>query len=95
MDLKKLYYERFLPFLVNHYRDILKGAKPGHCMKITGLALSELKQLIGLIRPINRDLQVFILSEEEIGPDYAHPNKIVELRNKNEFPLLALVPTNL
>jgi len=52
MDLKKLYYERFLPFLVNHYRDILKGAKPGHCMKITGLALSELKQLIGLIRPI-------------------------------------------
>lgn len=94
MDLKQLYYKKFLPFIVEYHKDTLKGAKPGHCMKITGLALEELKQLIAMLRAVNKDMQVYIISEDEVGDDYAHPNKIVELRNKNEFPLLALVPTN-
>ena len=94
MDLKQLYYNKFLPFIVEYHKDTLKGAKPGHCMKITGLALEELKQLIAMLRAVNKDMQVYIISEDEVGEDYAHPNKIVELRNKNEFPLLALVPTN-
>lgn len=94
MDLEQLYYNQFLPFVVEHYNDIIKEAKPGHCMKITGFALDELKKLISILRPVNKDLQIYIISEDEVGENYAHPNKIVELRNKNEFPLLALVPTN-
>ena len=94
MELEQLYYKQFLPFVVKYYNDIIKEAKPGHCMKITGLALDELKNLISLLRPVNQRLKVYIISEDEVGEDYAHPNKIVELRNKNEFPLLALVPTN-
>lgn len=94
MDLKQLYYDKFLPFIVEYFKDTLKEAKPGHCMKITGFAYDELKQLITLLRPVNKDLQVYIISEEVTGENFAHPNKIVELRNKNEFPLLALVPTN-
>ena len=94
MNLEQLYYNQFLPFIVECYNDTIKEAKPGHCMKITGFALEELKKLISLLRPVNKDLKVYIISEDEVGADYAHPNKIVELRNKNEFPLLALVPTN-
>lgn len=94
MELKQLYYDKFLPFIVDYYKDTLKEAKPGHCMKITGFAFHELKKLISMLRPVNKDMQVYIISEEVTGEDFAHPNKIVELRNKNEFPLLALVPTN-
>ena len=94
MELEQLYYKKFLPFIVEYYKDTLKEAKPGHCMKITGFAFHELKELITLLRPINKDMQVYIISEEVTGENFAHPNKIVELRNKNEFPLLALVPTN-
>ena len=94
MELKQLYYNKFLPFIVEHYKETLENAKPGHCMKITGFAFRELKKLIALLRPVNKDMQVYIISEEVTGEDFAHPNKIVELRNKNEFPLLALVPTN-
>ena len=94
MELEQQYYNKFLPFIVDYYKDTLKDAKPGHCMKITGFAFHELKKLIPMLRPVNKDMQVYIISEEVTGPDFAHPNKIVELRNKNEFPLLALVPTN-
>lgn len=94
MELEQLYYNKFLPFIVDYYKDTLKEAKSGHCMKITGFAFRELKKLITMLRPINKDMQIYIISEEVTGEDFAHPNKIVELRNKNEFPLLALVPTN-
>ena len=30
IDLKALYYEKFLPFLVESYAKTIKAAKPGH-----------------------------------------------------------------
>ena len=94
MDLTSLYYEKFLALIVDCYRDDLKQAKPGHCMKVTGLAINELKQLLPLIKPINSDLQIFILSDTETGEDYIHATKLIELRNNNEHPLLVLIPAN-
>ena len=61
MNLKSLYYEKFLSLIVENYREDLKQAKPGHCMKVTGLAMNELKQLLPLLKPVNKDLQIFIL----------------------------------
>ena len=78
MELEQQYYNKFLPFIVDYYKDTLKDAKPGHCMKITGFAFHELKKLIPMLRPVNKDMQVYIISEEVTGPDFAHPNKIVE-----------------
>lgn len=94
MNLKSLYYEKFLALVVDCYREDLKQAKPGHCMKVTGLAMNELKQLLPLLKPINKDLQIFILSDTEAGPDYIHATKLIELRNSNEHPLLVLIPAN-
>ena len=94
MNLTPLYYEKFLTFIVDNYRDDLKQAKPGHCMKITGLAMKELNQLLPLLRPINKDMQMFILSDLESGPEYIHATKLIELRNNNKSPLLVLIPAN-
>ena len=94
MDLTSLYYDKFLALIVDFYREDLKQAKPGHCMKVTGLALNELKQLLPLLKPINKDLLIFILSDTEKGDDYVHATKLIELRNSNESPLLVLIPAN-
>lgn len=94
IDLKALYYERFLPFLVESYSKTIKAAKHGHCMKVTGLALSELKTLITMLRPVNPDIAIFILSEDETGPDFIRASKLIEMRNDPEATILVLIPAN-
>ena len=59
-NIKTLYYERFIQHIVESYSSKLKAAKPGHCMKITGLAMKELRVLLPLLRPINQDMEVLI-----------------------------------
>lgn len=63
-------------------------------MKIEGLPLSEMQKLIGLLRPLNSDLLLYILSDELTGEDYIHATKLIELRNNPEKPLLVLIPAN-
>lgn len=93
-DIRSLYYSKFLSLLVSNYESQIKGAKPGHCMKIEGLPLSEMQKLIGMIRPLNSDLLLYILSDELTGEDYIHATKLIELRNNPEQPLLVLIPAN-
>ena len=92
-NIKTLYYERFIQHIVESYSSKLKAAKPGHCMKITGLAMKELRVLLPLLRPINQDMEVYILSEDEKGEDFIHATKLIELRNNPEKAVLILVPT--
>lgn len=94
IDLKALYYEKFLPFLVESYAKTIKAAKPGHCMKVTGLAMSELKTLIPMLRTVNPEISIFILSEEETGPDFIRASKLIEMRNDPEATILVLIPAN-
>jgi hypothetical protein len=93
MDFNKLYYQRFLHHVVSSYETDLKQAQPGHCLKITGLALSELHTLIGNIRKVNPSLLVYILSDDMKGPDYISASKLIELRNTAAAPLLILIPS--
>lgn len=92
--IKTLYYERFIQHVVESYTTILKATKPGHCMKITGLALKELKILLPLLRPINDRVNIYILSETEKGDEFIHATKLIELRNDPEKTILVLVPSN-
>lgn len=57
-NIKTLYYERFIQHVVESYSPKLKAAKPGHCMKITGLAMKELRVLLPLLRPLNGNMEV-------------------------------------
>ena len=93
-DIRSIYYSKFLSLLVSNYESQIKGAKPGHCMKIEGLPLSEMQKLIGMIRPLNSNLLLYILSDELTGEDYIHATKLIELRNNPEQPLLVLIPAN-
>ena len=86
-NIKTLYYERFIHHVVESYSPKLKAAKPGHCMKITGLAMKELRVLLPLLRPLNGNMEVFILQETEKGDDIIHATKLIELRNNpDKFP---------
>lgn len=93
-NIKTLYYKRFIQHVVEAYSPKLKAAKPGHCMKITGLALKELRILLPLLRPLNDGMEVYILSETEKGEEYIHATKLIELRNNPEKAVLILVPSN-
>lgn len=93
-NIKTLYYERFIQHVVESYSAKLKAAKPGHCMKITGLAMKELRVLLPLLRPLNGNMEVFILSETEKGDEFIHATKLIELRNNPEKSVLILVPSN-
>lgn len=93
-DIRSIYYSKFLSLVVSQYESQIKGAKPGHCMKIEGLPLSEMQKLIRLIRPLNPELLLYILSDRLTGEDYIHATKLIELRNNPEKPLLVLIPAN-
>lgn len=93
-DIRSIYYSKFLALIVSCYENQIKGAKPGHCMKIEGLPLSEMQKLIGMLRPLNQDLLLYILSDTLKGEDYIHATKLIELRNNPEKPLLILIPVN-
>lgn len=93
-EIRTQYYKRFIQHVVETYAPKLKQVRPGHCMKITGLALKELRVLLPLLRPINENLSVFILSEKEKGEEYIHATKLIELRNDPSKAVLILVPTN-
>lgn len=89
-----IYYDRFLQHVVDSYTPLLKSAKDGHCMKITGLAMKELQRLLPMLRPVNPELSVFILSETDSGDEYIHASKLIELRNDPDKSVLILVPSN-
>lgn len=93
-QIKTLYYERFLQHVVSEYSDKIKNAKPGHCMKITGLAMKELKVLLPQVRALNPKMASFILSETDRGNDFICATKLIELRNDANKIVLVLVPSN-
>lgn len=94
MDNTALYYEKYLALACELWHDEIKAARPGHCMKITGFPLQQLRKLLPMLRAINTDVDTFILSDELRGDEFIHATKLIELRNDEEKGLLILVPSN-
>lgn len=94
MDIRTLYYDKFLELAAEVWRDEIKLAKPGHCMKVTGLAMPELRRLYPVLKAFNPEIDTYILSEDETGDEFIHATKLIELRNDEEKGLLVLVPVN-
>ena len=92
--LTALYYERFLQHVVESYSPTLKGAKAGHCMKITGLPVEQLEILYTMLLGINSDIDISILSDEKTGSQYISATKLIEKRNDPTKTILILVPSN-
>ena len=94
MELSQLYYHLLLSLVVEEYKEELINAKPGHCMKITGLAMRELQPLCATVRALPGNLQTYILSDDKNGDEYITSNKLIEFRNNDTLPLLILIPSN-
>lgn len=89
------YYQRIIDLILELYHDDLSKAIPGHCMKVTGLGLNELEFLWELIREKYSNINTFIVSDHSATAErYITATKLIELRNKQDAPLLVLIPSN-
>jgi hypothetical protein len=88
------YFQYIINIIIDKYSHEFKGALPGHCMKITGLAIEQLKVLLDKVRIHSPDLKTYILSDKDFGPDFISATKLIELRNEESSALLILIPSN-
>lgn len=97
MNMKKTvntYYQKVIDLILQLHKDELSRAKSGHCMKITGLGLNELEFFWDIIHTSYTNIDVFIVSDEATEDKrFISATKLIELRNKEEAPLLALIPS--
>lgn len=94
MEISELYYRLLLSLIIDEFKEEFVNAKPGHCMKITGLSMRELQPLCTAVRALPGELQTYILSDDIKGEEYISANKLIEFRNNDSIPLLILIPSN-
>lgn len=96
MDIIKAYYDHILDIFIEVYGETIKYASPGHCMKVTGLSSDVLRDLYSRLRNLGTNTQIYILTEddEQTGPDFISPTKLIELRNDLTISILVLIPVN-
>lgn len=89
------YYKKIIDLILELHKDDLNKTLPGHCMKITGLGLNELEFLWDIIHKKFSHIDVFIVTDKASEDKrFISATKLIELRNKEEAPLLALIPSN-
>lgn len=88
------YYQKIINLILDQYQDEFASADRGHCMKITGLGSNELEHLWDKISKKYKTLETFIVSNTDISSRHISATKLIELRNKQEKPLLVLIPSN-
>jgi hypothetical protein len=90
-----IYYKNIIETIIEEYDRDFKNAVPGHCMKITGLGSDEMEYLWDNISSRYGHIDTFIVAEEfNQEHKYITATKLIELRNKQERPLLVLIPSN-
>lgn len=96
MNLIKSYYKEIIDLIIDRYSAEFTNAKPGHCMKISGLGESELVELWERMQDTFPNIETFVLSDSN-GLDskiFISANKLIEHRNLNQSALLILIPSN-
>lgn len=88
------YYNHIVDIILAKYDIEFKEAKPGHCMKITGLADDQLEILLNKIRSQFPNVDSFIINDVEKGNNFVSATKLIELRNSQIKPILILIPSN-
>ncbi|WP_313381909.1 methylation-associated defense system ATP-binding protein MAD8 [Proteiniphilum saccharofermentans] len=88
------YYQYIIELIVDIYKKEFENAKPGHCMKITGLGNEQLLSLWEVITNHFKNLDTYIVDETQQGDCFISATKLIELRNQQKKPLLILVPSN-
>ena len=87
------YYKKITRLISELHQEDFQNASAGHCMKITGLGINELEFLYDLLKDAYTHLDIYIISESNTGDRYISATKLIELRNKQNNPLLILIPS--
>lgn len=88
------YYNYIVEIILQQFKLEFTEAKPGHCMKITGLADEQLFILLDKIRSQFSNLDSYIINEAKAGDEFISATKLIELRNNQTKPILILIPSN-
>ena len=91
---KEIYYSRIVSLITKLHNNEFETAKPGHCMKITGLGEDQLKVLWQELTICFPNIDVYIVNEIEEQDCFISATKLIELRNNQSKPLLILIPAN-
>ncbi|WP_449400759.1 hypothetical protein [Chryseobacterium wanjuense] len=78
------YYQYIVELIVELYRNEFENAKPGHCMKITGLGNEQLFSLWEVITTHFKNLDTYIVDETQQGNYYISATKLIELQKSAE-----------
>lgn len=90
----KLYYQYIIELVVETYKHEFDNAKPGHCMKITGLGSEQLLLLWKVLINNFPNIDTYIVDDNGVDECYISATRLIELRNQQMKPLLILVPAN-
>lgn len=89
------YYQRIISLILELHHEDLSKVIPGHCMKITGLGLNELEFLWEMIHKKYVNINTFIINDCTVTDEkFITATKLIELRNKQDAPILILIPSN-
>lgn len=88
------YYNYIVDIILQQFQNEFYQAKPGHCMKITGLADEQLFILLDKIRNEFPNIDSFIINDADMGDKFISATKLIELRNNQSKPILILIPSN-
>lgn len=93
-NFKDIYYSKIVDLITKLHSNEFLNAKPGHCMKITGLGEEQLFVLWNELKTHFLNIDVYIINEFEEEEYYISATKLIELRNNQHKPLLILIPAN-
>ena len=93
MNQTDIYYQEIIKQLMLSYDEVFEEAGPGHCMKLTGIPDKYLSSLRKTLLSKYPRFDIYIIREEE-SEETISATKLIELRNNNENPLLAILPSN-
>lgn len=89
------YYQKIIGLVIELYHSEFSNAGSGHCMKITGLGIRELEYLWVIIKTVYPQIDTYIVDETQASADkYISATKLIELRNRQDKPLMVLIPSN-
>ncbi|QHV95615.1 methylation-associated defense system ATP-binding protein MAD8 [Spirosoma endbachense] len=89
------YAQYITDIIYDLFIDELQVAEPGHCMKLSGVADNVLEELTRRFRTDVPTLDTFLLDASRNKAPYITATKLIELRNREERPILVLCPSTL
>ncbi len=89
-----IYYQKIIALVLDTHAQEFGSALAGHCMKITGFNTNELDYLFNQIKESHPHIDTFIIDDKHVSDRTITATKLIELRNKQEKPLLVLIPAN-